>query len=61
MLRPSSRRLLAHHGVGVVAASFQVVSGSERTTTVPTGATTGPVVVVTPNATFAANGNFVVP
>jgi len=44
-----------------VAASFQVVSASEITTTVPTGATTGPVVVVTPNATLTSNVNFVVP
>jgi IPT/TIG domain len=43
-----------------VAAAFQVVSGSEITTTVPTGATTGPVVVVTPNATLTSNVNFVV-
>jgi uncharacterized repeat protein (TIGR03803 family) len=43
------------------AAAFTVVSSSEITTTVPTGATTGPVVVDTPGGTLTSNMNFVVP
>jgi uncharacterized repeat protein (TIGR03803 family) len=37
------------------AAAFTVVSGSEITTKVPTGATSGPVVVVTPGGTLTSN------
>ena len=40
------------------AASFTVVSSSEITTTVPTGATTGKVKVVTPGATLSSNLSF---
>jgi uncharacterized repeat protein (TIGR03803 family) len=42
------------------AATFTVVSGSEITTKVPTGATTGPVQVVTPGATLTSNVAFTV-
>jgi uncharacterized protein (TIGR03437 family) len=37
------------------AAAFTVVSGSEITTKVPTGAASGPVVVVTPGGTLTSN------
>jgi uncharacterized repeat protein (TIGR03803 family) len=40
------------------AAVFEVVSSSEITTTVPTGATTGTVQVVTPNGTLSSNVPF---
>jgi uncharacterized repeat protein (TIGR03803 family) len=40
------------------AAAFTVVSASEITTTVPTGATTGTVEVVTPNGTLSSNAPF---
>jgi uncharacterized repeat protein (TIGR03803 family) len=40
------------------AAKFTIVSSSEITTTVPTGAMTGPVVVTTPGGTFTSNVNF---
>jgi uncharacterized repeat protein (TIGR03803 family) len=40
------------------AATFIVVSGSEITTTVPTGATTGKVKVVTPHSTLSSNEAF---
>jgi len=40
------------------AATFTVVSGSEITTTVPTGATTGPVEVVTPGGMLTSNVSF---
>jgi uncharacterized repeat protein (TIGR03803 family) len=40
------------------AATFTIVSKSEITTTVPTGATTGPVKVVTPGGTLTSNVNF---
>jgi uncharacterized repeat protein (TIGR03803 family) len=40
------------------AATFTVVSKSEITTTVPTGATTGKVKVVTPSRTLTSNVNF---
>jgi uncharacterized repeat protein (TIGR03803 family) len=40
------------------AASFQVVSASEITATVPTGATTGTVVVTTPSGTLSGNVPF---
>ncbi len=43
------------------AATFTVVSRSEITTTVPTGATTGKVKVVTPSRTLVSNVNFRVP
>ena len=43
------------------AAVFKVVSGSEITTTVPTGATTGKVKVKTPSGTLTSNVNFRVP
>jgi uncharacterized repeat protein (TIGR03803 family) len=43
------------------AAAFTVVSGAEITTTVPTGATTGNVQVVTPHGTFVSNVAFRVP
>lgn len=43
------------------AATFTVVSKSEITTTVPTGATTGRVKVVTPRGTRTSNVNFRVP
>ena len=42
------------------AATFTVVSSSEITTTVPTGATTGTVKVVTPGGTLSSNVNFTV-
>jgi uncharacterized repeat protein (TIGR03803 family) len=40
------------------SAIFKVVSTSEITTKVPTGATTGPVVVTTPSGTLLSNVNF---
>jgi len=40
------------------AASFTVVSDTEITTTVPTGATSGTVEVTTPSGTLASNGRF---
>lgn len=40
------------------AAVFKVVAGSEITTTVPSGATTGTVQVVTPRGTFDSNVTF---
>jgi len=43
------------------AAAFTVVSGSEITTGVPTGATAGYVQVVTPSGTLSSNVPFVVP
>jgi hypothetical protein len=43
------------HGV---AAEFTVVSSSLVTTTVPTGATTGAVKVVTPGGTLSSNEPF---
>jgi uncharacterized repeat protein (TIGR03803 family) len=42
------------------AATFAVVSASEITTTVPTGATTGTVQVVTPGGTLKSNVSFTV-
>ena len=42
-------------------AVFTVVSSSEITTTVPTGATTGAVEVVTPGGTLSSNVPFRVP
>jgi hypothetical protein len=43
------------------AAVFKVVSSSEITTTVPTGATTGEVKVETPSSTLSSNVSFQVP
>jgi uncharacterized repeat protein (TIGR03803 family) len=43
------------------AAKFTVVSSSEITTTVPAGATTGAVEVVTPSGTLSSNVSFMVP
>jgi uncharacterized repeat protein (TIGR03803 family) len=43
------------------AATFKVASSSEITTTVPTGATTGVVKVVTPSGTLSSNVAFRVP
>jgi len=40
------------------AAEFTVVSSSEIIATVPAGATTGPVVVTTPNGTLRSNKTF---
>jgi len=40
------------------AAAFSVVSSSEITTTVPTGATTGTVQVTTSSGTLSSNVNF---
>ncbi|HXM60801.1 MAG TPA: choice-of-anchor tandem repeat GloVer-containing protein [Terriglobales bacterium] len=42
------------------ASAYKVVSGTEITTTVPTGATTGPVEVTTPSGTLTSNVNFLV-
>jgi uncharacterized repeat protein (TIGR03803 family) len=39
-------------------ASFTLVSSTEITATVPTGATTGPIVVTTPKSTLTSNKNF---
>jgi uncharacterized repeat protein (TIGR03803 family) len=44
-----------------VAATFKVASSSELTTSVPSGATTGTVKVVTPSGTFLSNVSFRVP
>lgn len=41
-----------------VTAVFTVVSASEITTTVPTGATTGTLQVVTPGGTLSSNAPF---
>ena len=43
------------------AAEFTVVSSSEITTTVPSGATAGEVKVVTPSGTLSSNVSFRVP
>ena len=42
-------------------AVFRVVSATEITTSVPSGATTGPVKVTTPGGTLTSNVNFLVP
>jgi uncharacterized repeat protein (TIGR03803 family) len=42
---------------GVAATSFKVVSDTYMTAVVPTGATTGPVVVTTPAGTLTSNHN----
>jgi uncharacterized repeat protein (TIGR03803 family) len=39
-------------------AKFEVISSTEITTTVPSGATTGPVKVKTPSSTLTSNVNF---
>jgi uncharacterized repeat protein (TIGR03803 family) len=41
-----------------VPTSFKVLTDTYMTAIVPTGATTGPVVVTTPNGTFTSNKNF---
>jgi hypothetical protein len=43
---------------GVPAASFTVASPTFLLATVPSGATSGPVVVTTPTATLTSNVNF---
>jgi uncharacterized repeat protein (TIGR03803 family) len=43
---------------GVAATSFKVVTDRYMTAVVPTGATTGPVVVTTPTGTLTSNHNF---
>jgi uncharacterized repeat protein (TIGR03803 family) len=43
---------------GIPATSFKVVSDTFMTAIVPTGATTGPVVVTTPTGTLTSNHNF---
>jgi uncharacterized repeat protein (TIGR03803 family) len=43
---------------GLAATSFKVVSDYYMTAVVPTGATTGPVVVTTPTGTLTSNQNF---
>jgi len=43
---------------GVAATSFKVVSDTFMTAVVPTGATTGPVVVTTPIGALTSNKNF---
>src|SRR5579864_3115489 len=43
---------------GVAATSFKVVSDTYMTAVVPTGATTGPVVVTTPKGTLTSNRTF---
>ena len=43
---------------GVPATSFKVVSDTYVTAVVPTGATTGPVVVTTPTGALTSNVNF---
>jgi hypothetical protein len=49
---------VSFHGT---AASFTVVSSTQIKTTVPTGATTGTVTVVTPSVTLESNVVFRVP
>jgi uncharacterized repeat protein (TIGR03803 family) len=45
---------------GIAATNFTVVSDTFMTAVVPSGATTGPVVVTTPSGTLTSNKNFVV-
>jgi uncharacterized repeat protein (TIGR03803 family) len=45
---------------GVPASSFKVVRGTLIKATLPTGATTGPVTVITSNGTLTSNVNFTV-
>ena len=49
---------VSFHGV---AAKFSVKSATEIITTVPTGATTGPVKVITPSGTLTSNVPFLIP
>ncbi|MGA7219336.1 MAG: choice-of-anchor tandem repeat GloVer-containing protein [Candidatus Sulfotelmatobacter sp.] len=42
------------------ATAFTLVSSTDITATVPTGATTGPIVVTTPKGTFKSNKNFLI-
>jgi hypothetical protein len=42
---------------GVAATTFKVVSDTYMTATIPTGATSGPVVVTTPKGTLTSNHN----
>ena len=46
---------------GIAATSFNVVSDTYMTAVVPSGATTGPIVVTTPTHTLTSNRNFTVP
>jgi hypothetical protein len=43
---------------GIAATSFKVASDTFLTAVVPSGATTGPVVVTTPGGTLTSNKNF---
>jgi len=43
-----------------ISAKFALVSSTEITATVPTGATTGPIVVTTPKGAFKSNKNFLI-
>jgi uncharacterized Zn-binding protein involved in type VI secretion len=43
---------------GVPATTFNVLTDTYMTAVIPTGATTGPVVVTTPNRTLASNRTF---
>ena len=45
---------------GIAATSFKVLRDTYMTAVVPSGATTGPVVVTTTTGTFTSNRNFVV-
>ncbi len=45
---------------GFAASSFSVVNDTYLTAVVPTGATTGPVVVTTPTATLTSNQNLII-
>jgi uncharacterized protein (TIGR03437 family) len=42
------------------AAAFKLVSSTEITATVPSGATTGPVVVTTPKGKLTSNKSFTI-
>ena len=46
---------------GIAATSFNVVSDTYMAAVVPSGATTGPIVVTTPTHTLTSNRNFTVP
>ena len=46
---------------GIAATSFNVVSDTYMIAVVPSGATTGPIVVTTPTHTLTSNRNFAVP
>jgi hypothetical protein len=45
---------------GVPATSLSVKSGTYMAAVIPTGATTGPVVVTTPTRVLTSNKNFVI-